>query len=68
LHPTGEAQSYGLVILTLRTREFGSGLRASGTVRKLFDESYSDPGGAEHLQDKIEQDGRTFLVRLTCRF
>ncbi len=31
-------------------------------VRNLFDHDYGDPGGAEHTQDQIPQDGRTFYI------
>ncbi|HPC65529.1 MAG TPA: TonB-dependent receptor, partial [Anaerohalosphaeraceae bacterium] len=34
----------------------------------LLDVNYEHPGFTEHLQDKIEQDGRTFGVKLTYRF
>ena len=43
-------------------------LDLSASVYNLFDKKYGDPGGAEHLQDIIEQDGRTFRVKLTYRF
>lgn len=34
----------------------------------LFDVSYDHPGFIEHEQDMIEQDGRTFAVKMTYRF
>ncbi|MEK6707126.1 MAG: TonB-dependent receptor, partial [Bdellovibrionota bacterium] len=37
-------------------------------IFNLFDEEYGHPGFAEHVQDVIEQDGRTVGVRLTYRF
>jgi len=43
-------------------------LDLSASVYNLFDKKYGDPGGAEHLQDIIDQDGRTFRVKLTYRF
>jgi outer membrane receptor protein involved in Fe transport len=39
-------------------------LSLSVTVRNAFDVAYATPGGAEHIQDTIAQDGRTFLLRL----
>jgi outer membrane receptor protein involved in Fe transport len=33
-----------------------------------FDHAYSDPGGEEHLQQSIPQDGRTALARVRVRF
>ncbi len=43
--------------------------RLALVVRNAFNESYSNPGGFEHVQDAIPQDGRTFQVKLTynCR-
>jgi outer membrane receptor for ferrienterochelin and colicins len=37
-------------------------------VYNLFDHSYSDPGGEEHRQQSIPQDGRTALARVRVRF
>ena len=34
----------------------------------LFDVAYEHPGFIEHQQDMLEQDGRTFAVKLTYRF
>jgi outer membrane receptor protein involved in Fe transport len=41
-------------------RSFG----ASVAIRNLFDVSYGTPGGLEHRQDIIEQDGRSFTLML----
>ncbi len=35
--------------------------------RNLLDQEYSDPGGPEHLQDLIAQDGRSGFVTLSVR-
>jgi iron complex outermembrane receptor protein len=37
---------------------------ASVAVRNLFGLAYGTPGGSEHRQDILEQDGRTFLLSL----
>ena len=37
-------------------------------IFNLFDEEYGHPGFAEHVQDVIDQDGRTVGVRLKYRF
>jgi iron complex outermembrane receptor protein len=37
-------------------------------VRNLFDRRFATPGGVEHAEDVIEQDGRTFQVKATVRF
>ncbi|MCC7264360.1 MAG: TonB-dependent receptor [Candidatus Latescibacteria bacterium] len=43
-------------------------LGLSLTVYNLFDASYAVPGGFEHRQDAIPQDGRRFVCRLNCEF
>jgi len=40
----------------------------SASVYNLFDRDYGDPASTEHLQDVIEQDGRTFRVKVTASF
>jgi outer membrane receptor for ferrienterochelin and colicins len=37
-------------------------------VRNLLNRRYADPGSEEHLQDQIEQNGRTFTVGLKFGF
>lgn len=39
-------------------------LGVSVAIRNLFDVSYGTPGGAEHRQDILEQDGRSFTLLL----
>ncbi|MDP9194100.1 MAG: TonB-dependent receptor [Acidobacteriota bacterium] len=41
-------------------RSFG----ASVAIRNLFDVNYATPGGVEHRQDMLEQDGRSFTLML----
>lgn len=43
-------------------------LEVSAGLYNLFDIRYAYPGFGEHVQDEIEQDGRTFRVKLTYRF
>jgi iron complex outermembrane receptor protein len=45
-----------------------SRLEFSVRARNLFGARYSTPGGIEHLQPAIEQDGRTVLAELRYRF
>ena len=40
----------------------------SVALYNIFDRRYADPGGPEHLQDRIPQDGRTLFARLRIRF
>ncbi len=44
------------------------GFEIAASVYNPFDADYAYPGFGEHVQDVIEQDGRTFGVRLTYRF
>jgi iron complex outermembrane receptor protein len=44
------------------------GLEFSLGIYNLLDRRYADPGGPEHLQDRIAQDGRTLLARLRYGF
>ncbi len=54
--------------VTLFSQDLIKGLDLSGSVYNLFDESYGDPGAADHLQDTIPQDGRTFRVKFSYRY
>lgn len=76
------AKAYFVTNLTLFSRNLLKNLELSASVYNLLDYKYGDPGGAEHVQDDvpsrfadpehpldiIEQDGRTFRVKLTYRF
>jgi iron complex outermembrane receptor protein len=54
---------------TLFSRSMVPGLEASVSVYNLFDRQYGDPGGDDHLPlTTIEQDGRTYRVKLTYAF
>jgi outer membrane receptor for ferrienterochelin and colicins len=37
-------------------------------IDNLFNVAYETPGGFEHLQPAISQDGRNYLLKLDCRF
>ncbi|NJD17877.1 MAG: TonB-dependent receptor, partial [Gemmatimonadetes bacterium] len=50
------------------TRALGGPLRASMSVFNLFDARYDHPGGLEHRQQFMPQDGRTLQVQLQARF
>jgi len=54
--------------LTLFTYRWVNGLELSASVYNLLDRRYSDPAGSELAQRLIEQDGRTFRVKLTYAF
>lgn len=61
----GRTGSYTLTNLTFLTRAGKKGPALSFSVYNLFDRHYGDPGGEEHVQEVIPQDGRSyrFLVR-----
>jgi len=54
--------------LTLFSKNLLPGLEISASVYNLFDKSYADIGGTEHLQDKLSQEGRTYRAKLSYRF
>jgi len=62
------APAYNIVNLTIFSQNLLSGLDFSASVYNLFDTHFGDPGAAEHRQDIIGQDGRTFRVKLTYHF
>jgi iron complex outermembrane receptor protein len=63
-----EAEEHLLANLTLFSDKLFKDWELSASLYNLFDTSYGDPGGTEHIQDLIEQDGRTFRVKATRRF
>lgn len=60
--------SFFLTNVTLFSRNLARGVELSGSIYNLFDKRYGDPGSTEHIQDIIEQDGRTYRVKLTYAF
>ena len=74
ISPLGTAEpgevvpAYGIVNFTLFSQNLIKGMDISAGVYNLLDRHYSDPSTPLHLQDQIEQDGRTFRVKLTYRF
>jgi iron complex outermembrane receptor protein len=57
-----------LTNFTLFNQNVLKGLEISASVYNLFDTRYGDPGGEEHRQDVIPQDGRSFRIKLTYGF
>jgi len=64
----GRVGDHEIVNLTLFSQNLVKGLELSASVYNLFDDKYSDPATTWHEQNSIEQDGRTFRVKLTYRF
>lgn len=54
--------------LTLTYENLARHLQVQVGIYNLFDENYEHPGFDQHLQDSIEQDGRTVGMKMTCRF
>jgi iron complex outermembrane receptor protein len=63
-----DAGGFETVNFTLFSRDLIKNLEFSGSVYNLFDTRYGDPSSRFHLQDIIEQDGRSFRLKLTYRF
>ncbi len=55
------AASLGRVTVT---QPLARAFSLTAQIRNVFDQEYGDPASAEHLQDTIVQDGRTFIVGL----
>ena len=63
-----DAAGYEIVNLTLFSQNFIKNLEFSVSVYNVLDRKYDDPASRFHQQDTIEQDGRSFRVKLTYRF
>ena len=59
---------YFLANLTVTGLLIPDRLELQGSLYNLFDGKYADPGGNEHLQDALDQDGRSARVLLRWRF
>jgi outer membrane receptor for ferrienterochelin and colicins len=64
----GDAPGYAVVNLTLYSRNLVKNLEFSASIYNLLDTTYFDPSSRFHLQNEIQQDGRTFRLKLTYRF
>jgi len=62
------ADEFFITNMTLFSKNIVKNLKISASVYNLFNEHYSDPGSAEHVQDLIRQDGRSFRVKATYTF
>ncbi|HWX18718.1 MAG TPA: TonB-dependent receptor [Candidatus Binatia bacterium] len=63
-----DAASYGIVNLTLFSQNIVKNLEFSASIYNLLDRRYDDPASRFHVQDLIQQDGRTFRLKLTYHF
>jgi iron complex outermembrane receptor protein len=62
------ADAFWLANFTLFSRHLAKDLEVSASIYNLFNTHYGDPGGAEHLQDILLHDGRSFRLKLAYRF
>jgi len=54
--------------VTLLGHTLGKHLDLSTSVYNILDKKYFDPGRPEDVQDAIQQDGRSFRIKITGRF
>ncbi|MCH8617522.1 TonB-dependent receptor [Undibacterium sp. TS12] len=64
----GDTGGYALCNLSLVSAQWLDHTEISLGVYNLFDRHYSVPGGPEHLQDSLQQDGRSYRLKLTYKF
>ena len=62
------AGAFTVVNLTFLSRAWKKGPSLSMSVFNLFDTEYGDPGGTEHVQSLIPQDGRSFRFQVRYEF
>jgi iron complex outermembrane receptor protein len=61
-------EAYSVGSLTVRKVELIGGASVLAQVRNLFDTVYATPGGFEHRQARIPQDGRALVLRVDWAF
>jgi outer membrane receptor for ferrienterochelin and colicins len=59
---------FGVFNATALGHAFGRHLDLSASVYNLLDKKYFNPGRPEDPEDAIQQDGRTFRVKMTAHF
>lgn len=65
---SGRVEDYLVANFTLLSRELVKGVELSASVYNVFDQRYAITGFDEHTQRTLPQDGRSFRVKLTCKF
>ena len=66
--PGADAAGFGVVNFTIFSRDLIKNLEFSGSIYNLLATRYGDPASQFHQEDIIEQDGRSFRLKLTYRF
>ena len=59
---------FGLVNLSLLSRAWRKGPSLSLSLYNVLDKTYADPGGTEHVQSAIPQDGRSLRLQVKYEF
>jgi len=59
---------FALFNVTLLGRALGKHTDLSTSIYNILDKKYFDPGRPENVQDRIQQDGRSYRIKLTARF
>ena len=62
------ASPFYILNVSLFSQRIVKGWELSGHINNLMNQKYGYPGSGEHRQDIIDQDGRTFWVKLKYRF
>lgn len=62
------ASPFYILNISLFSQRIVKGWELSGHINNLMNQKYGYPGAGEHRQDIIDQDGRTFWVKLKYRF
>ena len=60
-----KTQSFVVTNLTVFSHQLYKQFEISGTIYNLFDTQYGYPGGGEHTENVIYQDGRSARLKLT---
>jgi outer membrane receptor for ferrienterochelin and colicins len=63
-----ETDPFSVVNVNLSTKPLFRRAKVSLSIRNLFDTAYKLPGGYEHIQDAIPQDGRDVTVKVGLMF
>ncbi len=63
-----QAGGFAVVNFTLFSHDLVKNLEMSASIYNLLDCHYSDPASQFHVQDIIEQDGRSYRFNLTYHF
>ena len=62
------ASPFYILNLSLFSQRIVKGWELSAHINNLMNQKYGYPGSGEHVMDIIDQDGRTFWVKLKYRF